>query len=86
MSLVYVGMAQTLNTSFYRGATRPQIIEAFTPSAVLRREDEIQGIRVTLEENERFLSPVLLNTGTSIEDAQNQFKQIIQNNIKQHDA
>jgi len=55
-------MAQTINTSFYRGASRQQIAEALTPSIVLKSTNEIQGIRLTLEEHQRFLSPVLLKT------------------------
>jgi hypothetical protein len=55
-------MAQSINTSFYRGASRQQIAEALTPSLLLKSPDEVHGIRLTLEEHQRFLSPILLET------------------------
>lgn len=67
-------MAQQINISVYRGASREQIKEALTPSLFLKTDDEIQGIRLTPEEHKMFLSPVLLKTTDNERDEQREIQ------------
>lgn len=55
-------MAQPINTQFYRGTPLQYLRELINPSNYLRTDNEIQGIRLSIEDNTKYLSPQLLKT------------------------
>jgi hypothetical protein len=59
-------MAQSFNPHFYRGASSHHLRHALQPQNFLCSDDHIQGIRMTAEENAKFLSPQLLNTDDDV--------------------
>lgn len=58
-----------LNINVYRGVT-PDLLKATIRDwkQYVKTDDEVDGVRVTLEEHQKFIAPVLLSSSITLED------------------
>ena len=56
-----------LNLNVYRGVT-PQLLKDTVRDwrQYVKTDDEVDGVRVTLEEHQKFIAPVLLSSSVSL--------------------
>lgn len=57
-----------LNMKFFQGVSIQQVRDAMNYSQYLKRDEEVEGIRLSKEEQEKYSSPVLLSVVTHTND------------------